>query len=813
MSILPELRYILRTLRRAPGYTAAVIITLALGIGANAAIFSVVDAVLLRQLPYADVQEVFRIREHTRFSQNTPLSPNQIEALQQGAGDWARIEYMDPLTFNLRGEDGAERLAGAAVSPGFFRMLGLDLALGRDFSTAGAHAEPAPEVIVDYALWQSRFGGRDDVLGEEIEMNWSAAFGPRRELGERFTVIGVLPEGFLPPQGFGELFVPATFPRETGPQDFNYLFPFARVTGRDAGPAQAAMSDIVAALPPPAWRAGDEQLKVGVALQPVGQASVSRVRSALWILWSAVGLVLLAACANVANLMLNRNARRRREIDVRLALGASRGRLVGWLLGESLVLAFAASLVGLVVAWTSLELLHALGPNFLPRLAWISVDQRLIGFALGAAFVTAIVFGVFPGWLASRSSGIVSGGLRSPSRSLSRSPSSRRLSGALVIAQVALSVVLLVNAALLVRSFRHLLAVDLGFETESLATFEVALPPTHYAEAEQRSGFQRQVMEAVAALPGVQSVAIGSGLPMTLINTATPILLAGGTEDGASPPRVSFRLVTDGYLDTLGVPLLRGRRFDPRDVSAEPSSILINRQLAEQLWPGGNPIGETVGLPAADVEQATIVGVVGDIRQSGPIRDIRPTVFLPSLGSPSFGVAVRLRNSGAIGRDQLAATVAGIDPAQPIHSFRTFDSPQDRWLGRPMFNAWAMSLFSALALTVAVFGLLAVLSSSVHQRTPEIGIRQALGAQVSDILRLISRQGLGLVVAGTIVGLGLALASARLVSSLLHGVDATDPWILLTAAGCAIVVALPAILLPARRAAAIAPSVALRSEL
>ncbi len=807
MSMFSELRYILRTLRRAPGYTAAVVVTLALGIGANTAVFSVVDAVLLRQLPYDDPEQVFRIRERTRFSENTPMSPNQIEALQNGSQGWADIEYLDSLIFNLSTDGGAERINGAAVSPGFFGMLGSTPILGRNFTPASPTAEPAAEVILSHDLWQSRFGGREDIFGEDIEMNWSAPFGPRRELGDRFTVIGVLPPGFLPPYGAGELFVPASPPRETAPRDFNYLFPFARLTGRDDVEAQNTMSALVAALPPPAWRAGDEQLEVGVALRPVGQASVSRVQTALWILWSAVGLVLLAACANVANLMLNRNARRRRELDVRLALGASRGQLIRWLLAESLLLAFSAAALGMVLAWAGLKFLHALGPTFLPRLAWITVDQRLFTFAAVAAVITTVLFGGLPGWLASRSSGIASGGLRSASRA----PTARRLSGGLVIAQVALSVVLLVNAALLVRSFQHLLAIDLGFETENLATFEVSLPPTHYAEAEQRSNFQQQVLDAVAALPGVESAAIGSGLPMTLINTGTPLILAGGGEDGASPPRVSFRKVTAGYLDTLGVPHLSGRPFDRRDMSPEPTSILINRHLAEQNWPDRSPIGETVGLPAPGIDQATIIGVVGDIRQSGPIRDVRPTVFIPSLGSQTFGVVLRLRDPGGVDRDELAAIVAAIDPTQPIHSFRTFDSPQDRWLGRPMFNAWAMSLFGALALTVSVFGLLAVLSSSVSQRTSEIGIRQALGAQVSDILQLISRQGLGLVMTGAICGLALSLASARLVTSLLHGINATDPWTLLAAASGAILIAMPAILLPARRASTIAPSVALRS--
>ena len=807
MSLSSELGYILRSLLRSPGYTAAVVATLALGIGANAAIFSVVDAILLRDLPYEDPEQVFRLRERTRFSETTPMSPNQFVALRENLGDTATIEALDQLVFNLIGNRGAERVVGAAVSPGFFAMLGVRPVIGRDFSPAPADGEPVSEALLGHALWRSRFGGAEDVLGRQLEMSWSAAFGPARELGERFTVVGVLPEDFLPPYGAGELFVPGALPRAAGPRDFNYLFPFVRLEGHDPQAAQAAMSQVVAALPPPDWRSQEGQKEVGVALQRVGEGSVARIRSALWILWSAVGLVLVAACANVANLMLTRNTLRRREIGVRLALGSSRWRLWRWLLGESLVLALAAAALGLAIAWGVLQLLHALGPNYLPRLDWIALDHRLFAFALLAAMLASVLFGVLPAMFASRSSWAGLG-----LRSSSSTRSVRRLGAALVIVQVALSVLLVTCAAHLVRSFRHLLDVELGFDVERLVTFEVALPAARYPEREQREGFQRQVLAAVESLPGVRSAGYSSGLPLTLINTATRLILPAGSGDGESPPQTSYRGVSAGYFPTLGVPLLAGRFFTEQDVGPNPRAILINRSLAEQFWPDHSPIGEAVSLTAPGVEDATIVGVVGDIRQAGPVRDARPMAFVPALGAASFGVALRLDRQADVSRGVLARTVATIDPAQPIHGFRTFASPQDRWLGRPMFNAWAMSLFGGLALAVSVLGLLAVLSFSVSQRTAEIGIRQALGARGIDVLQLVARQGLWLVLVGAIAGVGLALASARLIVHLLHGTRAGDPLTLLAAALVALLVAAPAILLPARRAAAIAPVDALRSE-
>ncbi|MEM7351508.1 MAG: ABC transporter permease [Acidobacteriota bacterium] len=811
MSFFSELGTILRGLRRSPGYTAAVVVTLALGLGANASIFSVVDAILLRDLPYEDAEQVFRLRERTKFSQSTPLSPHQFLTLRQGVAEWAEIEVLDSLVFHLIGDDGAERVAGAAVSPGFFGLLGVRPILGRDLTPAPVDGEPVAEVLIAHALWQSRFGGAPNVLGRELEMTWSAAFGPRRDLAERFTIVGVLPQDFLPPYGSGELFVPAALPRDEVPRDFNYLFPFARLHDRDPRATEAAMSRMVAAMSPPPWRSQEDQAQVGVALQRVGEASVSRVRSALWILWSAVGLVLVAACANVANLMLTRNTLRRREIGVRLALGASRWRLWRWLLGEALVLAAGAATLGLGLAWGVLRLLHALSPSYLPRLDWIAVDQRLLAFALLAALATAVLFGVLPAMLASRISwsGL---GLRSAT---SNRPA-RRLGAGLVVVQVALSVLLVACAAHLVHSFRTLLEVDLGFDVERLVTFEVALPAARYPEREQREGFQRQVLGATRSLPGVRSADATSGLPLTLLNTATPLVLPAGVDPGDRPPQTSYRQVSAEYFQTLGVPLLAGRFLEPRDMAQGPEqgprSILINRGLAEQYWPDRSPIGDVVSLTAAGVEDATIVGVVGDIRQSGPLRDPRPMAFLPSLGSPSFGVVLRLDQQAMVTRADLARTVAAIDPGQPIHAFRTFDSPQDVWLGRPMFNAWVMSFFGGLALLVSVLGLLAVLSFSVSQRTAEIGIRQALGARAGDVLQLIARQGLWLVITGAALGIGLAIASARLIANLLHGTSVNDPVVLAAAVLVALLVAAPAILLPARRAAAIAPVEALRTE-
>ena len=806
MSTISELAYILRSLRRSPGYTAAVVATLALGIGANAAVFSVVDAVLLRQLPYDSPEEVFRMRERTPAFDALPMSANEIAALREGGRGWATVEALDQLTFNLVGTGGAERVQGAGVTSGFFRMLGVRLQLGRDFTSSPATAEPAPEAILGHALWQSRFGGSNDVLGQEIEMTWSAAFGPARALSERFTVVGVLAENFLPPHGSGEIFVPVGLPRDPAPRHFNYLFPFVRLEGRTPTDAQDAMSRLVAQMTPPDRRSAEEQSEIGVALQPVGESSIARIRSALWILWSAVGLVLLAACANVANLMLTRNTRRQHEIGVRVALGSSRGRLLRWLLGESLVLASAAAVAGIGLAWAGLKLLHSLGPTYLPRLGWIDINPRLMLFALLTAGLTTLLFGVLPGLRAARSD------WRSGTRGTSSTRSARRTGASLVIVQVALSVLLLVNAALLVRSFNHLLDVDLGFTTDRLVTFEVALPAGRYGERAQREDFQQQVLAGIGRLPGVTSVDLSSSLPLTPVNTASRLQLPASAEPRERPPQVSYRLVSGSFFETLEVPLQAGRLLAPRDMAQGPVSVLVNRRLAEEHWPGGSPIGELIGLPAADIEQATIVGVVADVRQSGPIRDIRPTVFVPSLGSASFGVAVRLERAGVVSRQQLASVVAEIDPAQPIHTFRTFESPQELWLGRQMFNAWAMSAFGGLALSVSVLGLLAVLSFSVSQRTGEIGIRQALGARASDVLRLITAEGLRLVIIGALVGVALSFASARWVASLLHGVEASDPATLALAVAAALCVALPAILWPARRAAAIAPAVALRKE-
>ncbi len=803
------LRYVLRTLWHSPGFTAAVVLILALGIGANTAVFSVVDAVLLRPMPYQAPEQIFGLREADERSLEVPMTANQIEEMRSRAGEWATVETFDLLRFNLVTEEGAVRLGGAAVSAGFFPMLGVAPVLGRGFSESEVVEGNNGVALLSYSLWKSQFGGDPAVIGRELRLVWSAGFGPGRSLGESFVVVGVLPEDFLSPFRSPDIWVPHLDPLGDSARDFNYLFPFARLT-LPPDEAAAELGQIVASMPA-VDRPEEEQRELGVTLLPVGQRQQDNMRAGLWVLLGAVGLLLLGACANVANLILARNTLRRREVAVRLALGSGHGRLVGWLLVEGAVLATLGGAAGVAFAFGGLRLLQTLRPVFLPRLEWIAIDGRVLAFTLLVSVVTSLAFGTLPALSAVRRAGRQAGfggSLRGGGLGSRRG----RLSPALVVVQVALAVVLLVGAGLLSRSLRQLLEIDLGFDTEDLTTFEVSLPALQYPEASDRERFHREARAALERLPGVVDVGLSTALPMSGLNTASRLALPADVDPGEGTLVVGFRSVTDGFFESFGVPLVDGRLFEPRDVSAEPRTAIVSREFAERFWGDESPVARTIGLIDLDLENLEVIGVVGDIRHSGPERDAPAMVYLPMPAAASYGYVVRTESGSGVGIEQMRRALATVDSSQPLFNPRTFRDPAERQLGRAEASAWLMIGFAGIALSISMLGLLSVLSFSVSRRRAELGLRMALGARPGEIRHLVLSEGLRLVLMGLAVGLIAAVVLSQGLASQLHEVSPNDPVTLLVVALLALVVSLPALLLPMRRALSVAPAQVLRND-
>ncbi len=802
------LAHVLRSLFRAPGFTATVVALLGLGIGANAAVFSVVRAVLLRPMPYERPEQVVGLRQRSPAVANAPMSRDQIDMLRERAGPETKIEVFDMLSFDLVVDEGATRIAGAAVSPGLLPMLGVTPALGRQFDRDEDHAENNGVALISHALWHSRFGGSPDVIGREVRMLWSASFGPRRALGDSFRIVGVLPQDFLSPFSPVEVLVPHTPPTSVGAREALFLFPFARIP-RTFEEAATALSAIVASMPPSQGASIDEQRELGVTLLRVGERQRESVRLALWVLLGAVGLLLLGACANVANLLLARNRNRRREIGLRLALGAGRKQLMLWLFVESALLAGAGAVLGLALAAAGVRFLQTLTPSFVPRLEWIGIDGPVLLFTLAVTVLTILVFGTLPGVRATdrtltRAFGGASAGLGGAGGS--------RLTPTLVVLQVGLAVVLLVGAGLLVRSFRQLLEVDLGFDTERLLTFEVSLPSQSYAEPESRERFHREARAHLQRLPELQSVALSTSLPMTTVNTATRLRLPAGLAADTDALSVAYRSVSDDFFETMGVPLLEGRTIENQDVGESARVAVVNRLFAERYFPRGDALEQTIGLTSIGLEEVRIVGVVGNVRHAGPERELYPVVYVPSLRAAAYGYVLRARSAVFLDIESVQRTLAAVDATIPLANVRTFREPDQLWLGRPHANAWLASLFAALALGIALLGLLATLSFSVTQRRAELGLRGALGATPGDIQRMVAWQGLRLVGLGLIAGLIGSTMLNRLLEGLLFQVTPVDPLTMAAVTGLLLLAALPALLLPARSAVAGSPATVLRGE-
>ncbi len=803
---MQDLRYGLRMLLKNPGFTLIAIITLALGIGANTAIFSVVNAAVLRALPYPNADRLVML-----WGTNAKDGNQQQPASFGEFNDWrAQMRSFDqvagaspPWNFVLMGGSEPEPIQGMWVSANLFSTLGVMPARGRAFTPEEDRVGGAPVVIISHGLWQRRYGADPDVVGKTLSLG-----------GRSFTIVGIMPAGFhfLEP---AELWTPLQQNQFASSVRTVRLLSVVGRLKADVTVQQAnAELDQLARQ----WESQYPDTNTGVGLRMVSmhRQVTGKVRFGLLLLFGAIGLVLLIACANVANLMLARSAARRKEIAVRAALGAGRLRLIRQLLTESIVLSLLGGLGGILLAVWGMDLLLKLNPVQLPQYHRIEIDLAVFGFTVLASVLTGILFGLAPALQASKLD--LHAALKEGGRSALADAGQRQLSNLLVIAEVAMALVLLAGAGLLVRSFVRLLDVNPGFATENLLTMQVGLPNATYAQPERRIAFNQQLEERLKAMPEVASVGLVTRLPLqSALNNVTSFLsIEGRPMPPGQRPEIDFRRASTGYSQTMGIPLLAGRLVTEQDVAANTGAVLINDAMAKRFWPGEDPIGKRISTATVTGQEQwrTIAGVVGSVRHLGMEVEPRPEVYYHTSTFPPFGPVIVIRTTSDP-KNLIAAvraTVRAIDRDLPVSNVNTMQQLVAQSLSQRRFAMLLLGIFAGLALLLAGVGIYGVISYSVTQRTQEIGVRMALGARAADVLKLVVGQGMAMTSIGIGVGLIASVALTRLMSNWLFDVSATDPLTFTLVALLLACVALLACYIPARRATKVDPMTALRCE-
>jgi putative ABC transport system permease protein len=801
-----DLRYGLRMLCKNPGFTAVAVIALALGIGANSAIFSVVNAVLLRPLLYKDSERLVMVWEDATkygYPRDTPAVANYIDWRDQNQVFESMAAIADQ-SFNLTNAGDPERIEGRRVSSNLFSLLGIDPQIGRAFTPEEDQPGANRVVILSNALWQRRFAGDANLVGKTVTLN-----------AQSHTVIGVMPAWFQFPSRDDELWVPIAFtPQQVASRGNHYLEVVARLKrGVSVQQAQAEMNTIAARLQ---QQYPEQNTDLGAAVVPLHEQVVGDIKPALLILLGAVGLVLLIACANVANLLLARAAVRQKEIALRVALGANRWRLIRQFLTESILLATLGGAFGLLLSIVGVRLLTGFIPNDISQLKAITLDVRVLGFTLLVSMLTGLIFGLVPALQASIFNPNET--LKEGGRDSSSGSRGNRIRGLLVIAEVAVSLVLLIGAGLLINSFLRLRNVDPGFRTDNLLTMKIVLPQLKYPSQAKRAAFYTDVVSRVEALPGVKSAAVTTNLPLYKQGNSTGINIEGRPEpEPGKEMIVVTRVISPKYFQTMGIPFLKGRPFGAEDTPKLPGAVVISETMASRYWPGEDPVGKRLcpGKPESPEDWFQIIGVVKDVRQFELNADPKPQMYL-SYEQIGFFEPRDLVVSTSVDPLSLAATVRktvwDIDKDQPVSNIRTMNEIAAESVARQRFSMLLLGIFAGVALLLAAVGIYGVMSYSVTQRRNEIGIRMALGAQKSDVLKLTVGQGLKLVVIGVGCGLAGAFMLTRLMSSLLFGVKATDPATFITISVILACVALLACYIPARRATKVDPLTALRYE-
>jgi putative ABC transport system permease protein len=801
MGTWQDVRYGARGLLKSPGFAAAAVLVLALGIGANSAIFSVVNAVLLRSLPYQNPERLVWVGGNIRGG-NPRASVSPPDFLDYRAQNNSFEEFAAstsiPVPLNLTGAGEPERLTGSVVTTNYFRAFGVKPLVGRTFNPEDERTvSSAPAVVLSHGLWQRRFGADPAVVGKSVLID-----------GKSATIIGVAPQSFQYPAGT-EIWAPLSFDNpEMKVRRAHFLRPVGLLKP-DVTLAQAqAEMDVIAGRLEQQYP--DSNTKWSLNLVPLQEQVVGNVRASLWVLLGAVGFVLLIACANVANLMLARATARHKEIAIRTALGASRARVVRQLLTESLLLSLLGGALGVLLAVWSVDALVALAQGIVPRAAEIGVDSRVLGFTLAVSVLTGAIFGLLPALRASKPD--LNEVLKEGGRS-SVGVRHGRVRSSLVVAEVALALMLLVGSGLLIRSFVGLQRVNPGFEAENVLTLRLSLARAKYPKAEQAAAFFDQLQQRVAALPGVVAVGTVSELPLSGQPNDNYFTIAEHPpQDARQQVTADFRRANHDYFRAMSIPVLRGRPFTEQEARADAKVVVINETLATTFFPGEDPLGKHLVIDTGAPTQFEIVGVVGDVRHRSLEQGVYQMMYVPSLQVGNNNLVIRTASNPAGRAAAVRQQVAAIDRDQPVSAIRTMTDVLSESVGQQRFRTMLLAAFAAVALVLAAVGIYGVISYSVTQRTHEIGVRMALGAQRRDVVRLIVRGGLALTLLGVALGLAGSFALTRVMSGLLFGVSATDPATFAGITALLTSVALLACYLPARRATKVDPMVALRYE-
>jgi putative ABC transport system permease protein len=801
-----DVRHALRLLVKSPGFTIVAVLTLALGIGANAAIFSVVNSVLLEALPFPHANRLIFLHEHSSQVHEMSIDYPDFQ-------DWQRQQtVLDPLgafqvdsSFVLTGAGEPQQIQGFNASAGFLPALGVKPILGRLFGKSDDRPGAAQTTVISYAMWQRKFGGDPGAIGRTLDLN-----------GNSFTIIGVLPASFhflIPADVFLPLGLNADKMQDRG--NHPGILAIGRLKpGVTIERARTEMGTIMARLARQYPRSNAGVTATVETLRDAYYGYLSGLPTALWVLLAAVGFVLLIACANVANLLLARGAGRERELAVRVALGAGRSRLVRQMLTESVILALVGGLGGLLLGAAGTSALEAMIPADLASQIRISMDWHVLVFLLAITVLTGVIFGIAPAWRASRTD--VNESLKEGGRSGTAGVGRSRYRQALVVSEFALGLVLVVASALMILSFYRLLQVNPGFRVNRILTAEVSLPNTKYPKDAQITAFYRDALARIHSLPGVQAAGAIMPLPLTGNGWQTSVYIEGRpVPKPGQAPESDYHSVTPGYFSAMGPRLLRGRLFTAADDANSPRVALVSRSFAELFWPHQDPIGKRMKVGGyASKHWTTVVGEVADTKQYGLDKKTKTEFYLPQNQEafPAMMLVVRTGGGASALTSAVRAAVAEVDSQQPISHIRTMRSYLDQNVSGTRMAATLLGLFAALGLLLAGIGIYGVIAYTVSMRTHEIGIRMALGASRGEILRMVLAAGARMALVGVGIGVVLGLGLMRLVSSLLYGVKPGDPLIYVLAAIALTGIALVACYVPARRAMKIAPSIALRYE-
>lgn len=799
-----DIRFAARMLRQKPGFTIAAVLSLALGIGACTAIFSVVDAVLLRALPYPDSERIVQLRELNEKSAPMPVAePNYMDVrARAGRSFEALAQYSGGGELaTVTGGSEPARAYTYSVSRDFFRVLGVQPFMGRAFLPEETRQGSAAVAIVSYGFWQKLLGAKTDLAGTKVNIG-----------NHSFTVVGVMPPNFAFPKD-GEVWIP----REIAAPDASRTAHNWRVIARLRSGASLddARKDVSATARQLKQEYGEGTDAVDMALVPLRESLVGNVRNVLLVLLSAVGLLLLIACANVANLLLARAAARGKELAVRVALGATRLRLARQFVTETVLLTLIAGTLGVLFSLWGVEILIGLNRGALPRADEIGVNVRALAFTLALSLFVAVVLGLIPAlgrFDANLHAGLKEAGGRG-GQAMNRARG--RLRGLLVAAQIALTLMLMIGAGLLGKSFLQLLRVDPGFRPESAVAMDVSLPyPETEAQRRSLARFHRQLLERLGGLPGVSAVGGINSLPLTRGASNGTFLI---DDNPANTGDADYCVASENYFTAMGIPLLRGRFFETHDTPDASHAALISQSLARKIWPDKDPIGQRIqfGNMDGDKRLLNVVGIVGDVRERGLDRNARPTIYVYYFQRPerssTFSIVARGGTGAAALTSEMRRELQSLDPELPAN-FRTLDQVFSSSLDNRRFSLVLFGVFACVALLLSVTGIYGMMSYFVTQRTHEIGIRLALGAQAKDVLKLIVGYGMTLTLIGVAAGLAGALALTRLMKSLLYGMSASDPAIFVGITLLLACVALLACYIPARRATKVDPLIALRHE-